>query len=137
MNAIVEVPWVRRVATVLGASVLFLATAMPANAEDCNETANGGTVTGTFSAYHNVVKWNLKITDSSSDGDCVYIEVQPVLANHTDPEFHSAQACGVGNSKTYSGEKTYTNNLDGVRIKICNTQGVPDDCDEVDYNAND
>lgn len=121
--------------TVLAAALVLWVSA-PASAEDCNETANGGTVTGTFWANNNNVVWDLKITDSSADGDCVYIEVQPVLDNHTDPEFHSAKACGKGESKYFQGREEYSNNLAGVRIKICNTQGWPDDCDEVDYNAN-
>ncbi|WP_345519516.1 hypothetical protein [Nocardioides conyzicola] len=128
----------RRLGAIAGAVALVVATSPAARAERADETANGGTVHGTFSAQNGVVKWNLTITDTSPDGDCVYIEIQPDLANHTDPEYHSQHACGNGNSApAFTGERAYARELNGVRLKICNTSGVPDKCVQVDYNAND
>ena len=119
----------------MAAAVLVIATVPPAHAEAIDEYANGGRVTGTFSAYHNDVNWNMTIEDRRADGDCVYIEVNPDIPNHTDPEFHSSHACGVGDTARFTGSKHYVN-LNGVRVKICRTTAGADPCDQVDYNHN-
>ena len=123
--------------TAVGAAVasLVLVTATGALL-DLNEQQNGGKVTGTFGTANNRTTWNITIEDTASDGDCVYAEVQVDRTGTTDPEFPGPKACGKGTRASYSGERTYSDAA-GSRVKICNTEGVPDHCVTVDTNADD
>ncbi|MGH3675115.1 MAG: hypothetical protein ACRDU5_05145 [Mycobacterium sp.] len=129
--------WSLRALSACSVSALVILTSGGvASAEQLGEGADGGYAWGQFGAHNNYVWWDLHIKDVRADGDCVYIEIQPDLRNHTDPEYHSTKACPKGDVDAYSGRRHEGTNLRGVRVKICTTQGWPDTCTQVDYNPN-
>lgn len=119
----------RTIVVLAVAGVLVGLAVDPAGATAIDTCRPVGCVRGDITVRNDEARWNLRVTDSQSDGFCVYAKLEIDVGSGIDPDFRSDNACPKGATVTFSGSDSYAE-TQGAKVSLCRNDGV---CQQAHY----